>query len=231
MPAYQTPSIVNYTAVTADDASPAQKQLLAFYESNNFYDAAVVPALEAYLAEQVQNQSVDIDANLALLKLYLVFPEHVDAAKVAQVLLKGITLTPSPFFTGATTLVPESVREDASVKLALEAGFLLQSCLFEDFWKLDLSFASSVAGFTDAVRAFVLEAIRKSHSVVATSVLASALHVSEKEVADVLAKEQWTLDGAVAKVPANDDNQVRPKKVQEKLEFEDVLKVIHTLSR
>lgn len=232
MAAYKTPSLVSYTAIDAQSASTTQQQLLALYESNSFYDAAAVSVLEAYLAEQLANATIDIDANLALLKLYLVFPEHLDADKVAKVLVKGIQATPSPFFTGASTIVPESVREDANVKLALEAGFLLQSCLFEEFWKLDLSYASAVAGFTDAVRAFILDALRKSHSVLSTAVIKSSLHISDKEVADVIAAEKWTaLEGDLVKVTPNEDNQVRPKKIQEKIEFEDVLKVIDTLSR
>lgn len=118
------------------------------------------------------------------------------------------------------------------MKLALEAGFLLQSCLFEDFWQLDLASAEAAApGTIAAARAFILDAVRKSYSAVATAVLKAALNVSDAEVAAVVAAEHWTLEGELAKIPANGENQVRPTKVQEKIEFEDVLKVIATLSR
>lgn len=257
MVAIQAPKAVSFAAVADADASPAQAQLRALEASSGLYVEAAVTALEAYLAEQIAGATVDADANLALLKLYLVFPARTDAAKVAAVLLKGVQATPSPFFTGATTLVPESLREvrikcrsgcsywfirllsscvhdeqDAAVKLALEAGFLLQSCLFEEFWKLDLAAAEAAApGLLAAARAFIVDAVRKSHSVVSAAVLQSALNISAGEVAEVAAAEQWTVDGELVKIPANGDNQVRPKKIQEKIEFEDVLKVIDTLSR
>lgn len=111
MTAFKTQTLVNYTSIDEQKASAAQKKLLAFYQSNSFYDDAAVKVFEEYLAEQITSSTIDIDANLALLKLYLVFPEHLDADKVAKVLVKGIQATPSTFFTGASTIVPESVRE------------------------------------------------------------------------------------------------------------------------
>ncbi|TYZ51667.1 hypothetical protein PybrP1_003409 [[Pythium] brassicae (nom. inval.)] len=232
MAAFTAPTPISFATVAEADASAVQLQLRALEQTAGLYTEDAVVALEAYLAEQLAGATVDADANLALLKLYLIFPERADAAKVAAVLLKGVQATPSPYFTGATTLVPESLREDATVKLALEAGFLLQSCLFEEFWKLDLAAAEAAApGTLTAARAFILDAVRKSHSVVSTALLKAALSVSDAEVAAVVAAEHWTLEGELAKIPANGENQVRPKKIQEKIEFEDVLKLIDTLSR
>lgn len=111
MPAYKQPTLVDYTAADQASASDVQKKLLAAHNSNNAYDEAVVPLLEAYVAEQVKNSTVDVDADLALLKLYLVYPGKTNVEKVTQVLVKGVTALPSTFFTGATTMIPTSVRE------------------------------------------------------------------------------------------------------------------------
>lgn len=111
MAAFTAPTPVNFATIAEADASPVQLQLRALEQTAGLYTEDAVAALEAYLAEQLAGASVDADANLALLKLYLIFPERADAAKVAAVLLKGVQVTPSPFFTGATTLVPESLRE------------------------------------------------------------------------------------------------------------------------
>lgn len=69
----------------------------------------------------------------------------------------------------------------------VEAGFLLQSCLFEEFWTKDLGFAKSVAGFEQAVRAYILETVSKSHSAIAASVLKAKLNVSDAELKDTVA--------------------------------------------
>ncbi|GLD94514.1 hypothetical protein PINS_up003125 [Pythium insidiosum] len=231
MTAFARYTSVDYTTADAQAATVAQKTLIAAVESNQLYSETAVDAFEAYLAEQVATKTVDADANLALLKLYLVFPTRANAEKISHALVKNVTALPSTSFLGASAIVPESFREDANVKAILEAGLLLQSCRFESFWQVDLSFANQVAGFTDAVRAFILDVLRKSHSVLSTAVLQAALGVSDAEVAAIVAAEQWTRDGDLLHVTPNDDNQMRPKKVQETIALDDVLKVVHTLSR
>jgi translation initiation factor 3 subunit K len=109
MPAFQQQTTVDF--VTAKEASATQQQLQTVHNGRGFCEQANMAALETYLAEQVQNSTVDIDANLALLKLYQVYPVTVNAEKVATVLIKGVMALPSTFFTGASTMVPESIHE------------------------------------------------------------------------------------------------------------------------
>lgn len=109
MPAYKTPTLVDFASVAAP--SETQQKLQAAFRGAGAYDEAVVGLLAPYLAEQVAGAFVDVDASLALLKLFLVYPATTDAAQVAQVLVKAITALPSPFFTGASTMVPADVRE------------------------------------------------------------------------------------------------------------------------
>ncbi|KAL3666780.1 hypothetical protein V7S43_008400 [Phytophthora oleae] len=229
MPAFQQQTIVDF--VTVEGASATQQKLQLVHNGRGFCEQDSVSTLETYLAEQVQNKSVDIDANLALLKLYQVYPATINAENVAKVLVKGVMSLPSTFFTGASTMVPESIREDANVTAALHTGFMLQSCLFEDFWKEDVSFAEKVPGFLESVRAYILTAISRSHSAISTEVFKAKLNVSDKEVADIVAAEKWTVADNLIQINPNEDNQMQAKKVQENIEFEDVLKVIHTLSR
>lgn len=47
----------------------------------------------------------------------------------------------------------------------------------------------------------------------------------------MVAAEGWAVEGDVVQITANEFNQMRPATVQENIQFEDVLKVIHTLSR
>ncbi|KAF1782269.1 Armadillo-type fold [Phytophthora cactorum] len=210
MPAFQQQTIVDF--VTAENASATQQQLQTVHNGRGFCEEASVKVLETYLAEQVQNKTVDIDASLALLKLYQVYPATTNAENVAKVLVKGVMALPSTFFTGASTMVPESIREDANVTAVLHTGFMLQSCLFEDFWKEKVSFAEKVPGFLD-----------RSHSVISTEVFKAKLNVSDKEVAEIVAAEKWTVADNLIQINPNEDNQMQAKK--------DVLKVIHTLSR
>lgn len=95
MPAFQQQTIVDF--VSAEGASATQQQLQAVHNGRGFCERANVKVLEMYLAEQVKNKTVDIDANLALLKLYQVYPATANAENVATVLVKGVMALPPPF--------------------------------------------------------------------------------------------------------------------------------------
>ncbi|KAI9906973.1 hypothetical protein PsorP6_003561 [Peronosclerospora sorghi] len=218
--------------VTAVEPSSTQQQLLVVHNGRGFCDKDNVKILEAYLVEQMQNSTVDISANLALLKLYQLYPGTANAENVANVLAKGVMILPSTFFTGASTMISESCRADTNVTGILGAGFMLQSCLFEDFWKEHLTFASRVPGFLESVRTFILKVVSQSHSVISTDVLKLKLNLSDNEVSDIIAvAEKWNVVGNLIQINPNEDNQMQFKKIQENIELDGVLKVIHTLSR
>lgn len=229
MPAFQQQTIVDF--VTAKDGSTTQQLLQSVHNNRGFCEMDNVKMLERYLIEQLQNKTVDIDANLALLKLYQIYPATASAEKVVKVLVKGIMAMPSTFFNGASSMISENIREDANVATMLRTGFMLQSCLFEEFWKEEVSLAEEVPGFLESVRAYIVTAIGHSHSVISMDVFMAKLNVSEKEVAKIAAAEKWTIADNLIQISPNVDNQMQAKKVQENIEFEDVLQVIQTLSR
>ncbi|CEG48674.1 translation initiation factor subunit k [Plasmopara halstedii] len=229
MPAFQQQAIVDF--MTTKYPTTTQQQLQSVHNNRGFCDLTNVELLEAYLAEQLQNKTVDIDANLALLKLYLVYPATANATVVAKILAKGIMAIPSTFFSGASTMIPENIREDAVVTKMLRAGFLLQSCLFEDYWKEEVALTKELPGFLDSVRAFILTAVSHSHSAISIEVLAAKINVSNKRVPEIVAAEKWTLADNVIQISPNEENQMQAKKVQENIEFEDVLNVIHVLCK
>lgn len=108
MPAYTQQTPLDFTAAAA---SGVQKQLQVAAAGAGAFDAAVADLLLQYLDEQVQGASVDIDADLALLKLFLIHPAKASADAVAKVLVKGVMALPSPFFTGATSMIPADLRD------------------------------------------------------------------------------------------------------------------------
>ncbi|KDO27978.1 hypothetical protein SPRG_07255 [Saprolegnia parasitica CBS 223.65] len=196
-------------------------------------DEKLVGLLEAYLDEQIASNVVDEEANLMLLKLYTIYPVKPEQhqTRVAQVLAKGLMALPSKYFLGATYMVTEALRKDKNITDLLKAGDVLQSCLFTDFWTLDLPFAKKIPGFEQAVRAFILSTIAKSHEVVAKAFVQAQLNLSEKDVASLVAELGWTTKDASYVVTPNSENQMRPKKFKEDIEFADILDTIQVLSR
>jgi uncharacterized protein YPO0396 len=120
MGVYKTQSLTDYTSIDAQMASAVQKKLAESQKGRNAYDQSVIKTLEQYLDEQVTNNKVDIDANLALLKFYLIYPESLNAEKVAKVLVKAIMAFPSTSFTGATAMISEKLREVILIYTVIE---------------------------------------------------------------------------------------------------------------
>lgn len=108
---FKKQTIVDYTTTDKQKATAAQKTLIAIYEGDNAFDITLVKALESYLDEQLTSSTNDVDANLALLKMYLVYPETTNVQKIAQVLTKCVMLFPSSAFNGASAIIPETFRE------------------------------------------------------------------------------------------------------------------------
>jgi hypothetical protein len=73
------------------------------------YDFEILPQLEAYVEDQCKSQSYDLDANLAVLKLYKFHPDKSNEGIVAKVLLKALMNLPHTDYLLCTYLIPESL--------------------------------------------------------------------------------------------------------------------------
>ncbi|OQS04269.1 hypothetical protein THRCLA_03477 [Thraustotheca clavata] len=196
-------------------------------------DEKLVGLLEAYLDEQIATNVVDEEANLMLLKFYAIYPVKPEQQqlRVAQILVKGLMTLPSNFFLGATFMVSEALRKNKDIAALLKAGDVLQSCLFNDFWQLDLTFAKKITGFENAVRSFILSTIAKSHDVVSKDFVKAQLNLGDKDVEKLATEQGWTAKDKTFIVKPNAENQMRPKKFKEDIEFSDILDTIQILSR
>mmetsp|Transcript_1142 Transcript_1142/g.2210 ORF Transcript_1142/g.2210 Transcript_1142/m.2210 type:complete len:82 (+) Transcript_1142:106-351(+) len=62
------------------------------------YEQSSIEVLNAHLKEQLQKGTYDLDANLALLKLYLLFPDSADVDMMEGILLKALMAFPATDF-------------------------------------------------------------------------------------------------------------------------------------
>ncbi|KAL0586982.1 hypothetical protein ABG067_003322 [Albugo candida] len=138
-------------------------------------------------------------------------------------------VAPQSHFVGAVSLLPASIRENKDIRTIIQAGYLLKACRFEEFWALKLDFAEEIKGFHEGVRDYIKSVIVTSHSRIHLSVLRTMLNISEKEMQALLLAEKWTCEGALIRIPGNQENQMRPKRFHEKIDHEDVFKVIYTI--
>ncbi|KAH9085036.1 hypothetical protein LEN26_020771 [Aphanomyces euteiches] len=222
-------------AVSFETAATEKAAAVKAQVEKDCMDESLIGLLEAYVDEQVATSVVDEEANMTLLKLYAIYPTHTSVdnqqTRAAQILVKGLMNLPSNFFLGASYLVPETLRKSKDIAGLLQAGQLLQTCRFPEFWQLDLAVAKKVPGFEAAIRSFILSTIGRSHDVVAAAFVAQQVKLGEKEVQALVTELGWTVNGANYVVKPNSENQMRPKKFKEDIELTDLIDTIHALSR
>merc|ERR1712083_836636 len=141
------------------------------------YNPDNIKTLECYVDLQARERGYDLEANLALLKLYQFNPTHTNMAVVVQILLKSLTNLPHTDFVLCKCLLSQEVQEDPQIKTILYLADLLEMCQFKVFWQQVHSqgeLIKSVQGFEDSVRRFVCHVICITYQTIEEGVLGSS---------------------------------------------------------
>ena len=80
------------------------------------YNPENIKTLEHYVELQAREKGYDLEANLALLKLYQFNPTHSNMKVVVQILLKSLTNLPHTDFVLCKCLLSQDLLEDAEVR-------------------------------------------------------------------------------------------------------------------
>ena len=119
------------------------------------YNPDNIVTLERYLDMQAKENGYDLEANLALLKLYQFNPNQLSIRSVEKVLLKALTNLPHADFSLCKSLLTQDVLEDPTIKNITCLADLLETCSFKEFWtKVHMvpELVRPIAGFDDSVR-------------------------------------------------------------------------------
>merc|ERR1711864_30225 len=133
---------------------------------------------------QAREEGYDLEANLALLKLYQFNPTHSNIFVVVQILLKALTNLPHTDIVLCKCLLSQEQEEDPQVKTILYLADLLRS----------------VPGFEDSIRRFVCHVICITYQTIEETVLGELLGlVQENAVSYWLEQYGWKVgaDGVV----------------------------------
>merc|ERR1711907_179394 len=136
--------------------------------------------LEEYVTGQVNGETYDIDANLALLKFYQLSPTKANLRVVTNVLVKALMQLPNSDFNLCLCLIPESIQRDETVTNLVLLSNLLESCDFPKFWETTSTMENvlkAVPGFFEAIRRFIVVTLSISYSHIPKSFLCEALDV------------------------------------------------------
>lgn len=128
----------------------------------NRYNPEHLSLIEEYVAEQAAKNTYDLEANLAVLKLYQFNPMLLNMQHTYTILLKALCNLPHTDFTLCKCLMLPAQMEDETVQEIINFASVLESCNFALFWDLiehKKDLVSGVTGFFDSIRKFVCHVV------------------------------------------------------------------------
>ncbi|NXT47342.1 EIF3K factor, partial [Pluvianellus socialis] len=108
------------------------------------YNPENLATLERYVETQAKENAYDLEANLAVLKLYQFNPAFFQTTVTAQILLKALTNLPHTDFTLCKCMIDQAHNVNRPPPAP---AFLRQQALDENMELLD-----GITGFEDSVR-------------------------------------------------------------------------------
>jgi len=197
------------------------------------YNPENLRVLEPYVMQQVAQNTHDISANLAVLKLYQFNPALVKIDVICQILLKALTSLPGPSFSLCECLIDQHLHEDPQIGRLIFLHHLLETCNFQLFWQeinATPELIEGVTGFEDAIRQFICSIVSITYQRVRTDLLLSFLgDVDEYELDHWISTNKWEKleDGHMLFIN-NQEEIVKTRNIVEKVGFEKVRNVMQS---
>jgi len=211
------------------------------------YNPETTTTFQEYVASQCEDRTYDSYANLALLKLYQFNPHLTKDETTTNILVKALTVFPSPDFSLCLSLLPpyvllasrDSSGPPASGTLAEAVQHLsvlhnqLNNAQYTEFWNtlegddLYADLTADVQGFEDTMRVRIAVVVSQCMQAIERNILEGWLNVSGAKF-DTFVKEvcEWTVEGSTVKVPLNKENEARSVIQRETVKFDQFSKMI-----
>uniref|UniRef100_A0A672FT41 Eukaryotic translation initiation factor 3 subunit K n=1 Tax=Salarias fasciatus TaxID=181472 RepID=A0A672FT41_SALFA len=170
------------------------------------YNPENLATLERYVETQARENAYDLEANLAVLKLYQFNPAYFQTNVTSQILLKALTNLPHTDFTLCKCMIDQTHQEERPIRQILYLGNLLETCHFQSFWtslEENRELIDGITGFEDSVRKYT-------------------------QVKVWMNKYGWTENEDGQIFIFNQEESVKPKNIVEKIDFESVSSIMAT---
>ncbi|KAL2835018.1 COP9 signalosome [Aspergillus cavernicola] len=217
------------------------------------YNPETTTVFQDYIVQQCEDRTFDCYANLALLKLYQFNPHLLQPEIATNILVKALTVFPSPAFSLCLSLLPaytqpfpsESESQSAqtsdfveSVQKLAHLSSLLESAQYAQFWStlnsddLYADLVADVAGFEELVRIRIAVEVGKAFREINADILEQWLDLRNREALEKFVIEvcSWEVEnsanGTVIRVPTNKENEARSEVKSERVDFDMFGRVI-----
>ncbi|XP_046859312.1 LOW QUALITY PROTEIN: eukaryotic translation initiation factor 3 subunit K-like [Xenia sp. Carnegie-2017] len=189
------------------------------------YNPENLHQLESYVHQQTSENQYDLDANLAVLKLYQFNPQLHQTNVVIQILLKALMNLPRTDFYLCKCLIDENHTHDKSIEKVLYLSDLMETCHFKDFWHevrnecQDL--VEGIKGFEEAVMSYISGVLAITYQSIDAQLLSDLLGGLEgNDLQEWIKLRNWSLDDG--KVFICNQEHIKSKNIVEKIDFHTV---------
>jgi len=170
-------------------STPKIAQLL---DGSGRYDANILPDLVVHLEEQLKTGSYDSEANLALLKLYLLHPNEADVEVMERVLLKALCALPVSDFSLCLYQIPTKFQ--GQMKEIIQLAQWLEMAKFTKFWAEagNCEKLNQVSGWKASVQKFIAGVVAHTYRSIKSDLLMELLSCDKKELETIIKEQGWS---------------------------------------
>jgi translation initiation factor 3 subunit K len=209
-----------------EEIEELRAEINTFLNTVERYNSSNLPKFQRYVELQVTDNFYDLEANLAVLKLYQFFPHLYQPEIVNMILLKALTNLPHTDFVLCRCLLGPSQMEDLSILRIAYLANLLELCQFKKFWQeraQDQLLISHITGFDDSIRKFICHVVNITYQTIDRGVLKELLGgVPDAELRSWIAKNGWKEEPSGMVFIQSQEDLVKTKNITEKITFDTV---------
>ncbi|KAM7353565.1 eukaryotic translation initiation factor 3 subunit k [Cochliomyia hominivorax] len=189
------------------------------------YNPDHLKTLEAYVEDQAKNNTYDLEANLAVLKLYQFNPHMLNFDITYTILLKSLTNLPHTDFVMAKCLLLPQQMKNETVQTIIDLADILERTDFTLFWQraeVNKNLFRHIQGFHDSIRKFVCHVVNITFQKIRKDQLKEMLGGIEDSTLEKWMKQyDWKRDGNLI-VIASQEEKIKTKNITEKIEFDNL---------
>ena len=189
------------------------------------YNPDHLKSLEAYIMDQAKHNTYDLEANLAVLKLYQFNPYMLNFDITYTILLKCLTNLPHTDFVMAKCLLLPQQMKDETVQTIIDLADILERTDFTLFWQradVNRSMFRHISGFNDSIRKFVCHVVGITFQTIPKDMLKEMMGgIEDSTLEQWMRKNGWKHQGNLV-VIASQDEKIKTKNIIEKIEFDSL---------
>lgn len=193
------------------------------------YNPENLETLVKYTEIQARENAYDLEANLAVLKLYQ-FNSHLYCPRVVQrILLKALTNLPHTDFVLCKCLIERQNLENPEIVGIICLHSLLEMCQFTAFWAQirATDVHMEITGFEDSIRKFICHVINITFQRIQKYKLAEFLgNLSDEQLRGWMNKYGWRDLGDGLVLIGNQEENIKTKNITEKIDFESIAAIM-----